>query len=172
VNPGTATLRVGATADLAATPVDAQGNAVTGSGSRVEWSSAAPRIARVDANGRVTAVAPGLAMIEARVGAARGQAAVQVTAPQTAQQTPPPRQTPPPAAPSAEFGTISVIVANVSATVFVDGVEVGFTPGEFRVRAGLRTIRIESEGYKAITERVQVDAGNTVRKRWTLQPEG
>jgi len=109
-------------------------------------------------------------MIEARVGGARGQAAVQVTAPQAAQQNPPPRQTPP--TPTAEFGAISVIVANVSATVFVDGVEVGFTPGEFRVRAGLRTIRIESEGYKAITERVQVDAGNTVRKRYTLQPEG
>ena len=64
------------------------------------------------------------------------------------------------------------MIANVSATVYVDGVEVGFAPGEFCVRAGMRTIRIETEGYRPITERLQVDAGNTVRKRYTLLPEG
>ena len=34
------------------------------------------------------------------------------------------------------------------------------------------TIRIENPGYKTLTERVQVDAGNTIRKTYPLVPEG
>ena len=117
-------------------------------------------------------------MIEARVGAARGQAAVQVTSPgQTAQQPPRtqvrPPVTPPVERPPAEqWGYVS-INADPFGTVFINGVEAGPTPlDRFQVRPGPVSVRIESPGYRTITDRLQVDAGNTVRKRYTLIPEG
>jgi serine/threonine-protein kinase len=174
ITPATATLRPGATTTLAATPVDAQGQTVAAG--PVVWSSSAPRIARVDSGGRVTGVAPGLAMIEARAGAVRGQAAIQVAAPATAQQPPQtPPQAPPAqqqAPPAAEFGFLS-INADPAATVFINGVNVGETPiANYRVRAGTVSIRVEAPGYRVITERVQIEPGATVPKRYSLTPEG
>jgi hypothetical protein len=56
--------------------------------------------------------------------------------------------------------------------VFIDGVDVGSTPVYKRaVKPGQHTIRIEAPGYKTVTQRVQVDPGNTVPKRLTLIPE-
>jgi PEGA domain-containing protein len=56
--------------------------------------------------------------------------------------------------------------------VYVDGVDAGQTPVvEYAVQPGRHTIRIERAGFKTMTERVQVDASNTVRKRYTLLPE-
>jgi serine/threonine-protein kinase len=83
--------------------------------------------------------------------------------------TPPP--TPPPAEVEAQgFLTID---AEPFGTVFIDGVNVGTTPiARYGVKPGAHTIRIESTGYKTQTVQVQVDAGNTVRKRITLTPEG
>ncbi|MBI1967716.1 MAG: protein kinase [Gemmatimonadetes bacterium] len=100
--------------------------------------------------------------------------APQPTRPQ--RQTPvqrPPAQQQTPAPPVEEWGYITIDATPVSGTVYVDGVEAGFTPlASYRVKPGLRTIRIQSEGYKTITDRLQVDAGNTVRKRYPLIPEG
>jgi hypothetical protein len=54
--------------------------------------------------------------------------------------------------------------------VFVDGREVGQTPVvEFDVSPGLHTVRVERPGFRTVTERVTVTAGQTVRKRWVLQ---
>jgi hypothetical protein len=81
---------------------------------------------------------------------------------------------PPPAQPPAaeEWGYLS-INANPFGTVFIDGVQVGDTPiDRHRVKPGSHTIRIENPGYKTITERVQVDPGNTIRKTYPLVPEG
>ena len=36
---------------------------------------------------------------------------------------------------------------------------------------GPHTIRIQSEGFRTLTDRLQVDVGNPVRKRYTLIPE-
>jgi hypothetical protein len=169
LDPATATLRPGGRVTLTATPVDAGGAPVAGQ--RVEWSSSDQRIARVDSQGRVTAVAAGLALIDAKVGDVHTQAAVQVQAPAAVVTPPrPPPQAPPVAA--VEEGYLS-IDAIPYGNVFIDNVEIGPTPiARYAVRPGQHTIRVENPGFKTKTERVQVDKGNTVRKRYTLDPEG
>jgi predicted Ser/Thr protein kinase len=57
--------------------------------------------------------------------------------------------------------------------LFIDGVDVGPTPVvRHTVRAGMHTIKVVREGFKTVGEQVQVDAGNTVAKRYTLLPGG
>jgi serine/threonine protein kinase len=170
VTPSTAQLRVGGTTVLQAQAVDAQGQAVPGT--VLTWSSSAPQIARVDSLGRVTAVAPGLAMIEALAGSARGQAAVSVASP-AAPTVQAPVRPPETAAPAAEqWGYIS-INATPAATVFINGVEAGETPlGNYRVRPGRVTIRLEAPGFRTVSEQVVVEAGATVRRTHSLLPEG
>ena len=52
----------------------------------------------------------------------------------------------------------------------IDGREVGGTPVvEYGVAPGRHTIRVERPGYKTKSEVVNVGAGETVRKRWTLE---
>src|SRR5881409_2051677 len=94
VAPPTITLRVGERSGLLATAFDRIGNVIPTV--RIIWSSNNLNVAKVDNNGTVTGVANGVAIIEARVGARRGQAAVQVTG--GAAAAPPPA---PPAAPAA-----------------------------------------------------------------------
>lgn len=168
LQPATASLRPGGSVAFTATLVDSAGSAVAGQ--RVEWTSSDAKVARVDAGGRVTAVGAGLAMIAARAGDVRGEAAVQVQAQQTATQTQrPPVQTPPPA---AEEGYLSIDAVPYG-TVYVDNVEIGPTPiARYAVKPGQHTIRIENPGYRTHSERVTVDNGNTVRKRIQLVPEG
>ena len=42
----------------------------------------------------------------------------------------------------------------------------------YAVPAGAHTIKVVREGFKSVSEKVQVDAGNTVPKRYTLLPGG
>src|SRR3954468_12627135 len=77
VAPPTVTIRVGERSGLLATAFDRIGNVVPTV--RIILSSNNANIAKVDNNGPITGVANGVAIIEARVGARRGQAAVQVT---------------------------------------------------------------------------------------------
>jgi len=93
VAPPSVTIRVGERTGLLATAFDRIGNVIPTV--RIIWSSNNLNVAKVDNNGTVTGVANGVALIEGRVGARRGQAAVQVTG--GASQAPPP--TAPPAAP-------------------------------------------------------------------------
>src|SRR5256885_15444603 len=93
VAPPTVTIRVGERTGLLATAFDRIGNVIPTV--RIIWSSNNLNVAKVDNNGTVTGVANGVAIIEARVGARRGQAAVQVTG--GSQPAPPPP--PPPPAP-------------------------------------------------------------------------
>jgi PEGA domain-containing protein len=97
-----------------------------------------------------------------------------------AQAAPPPRQRPRPtsraaqraAAPAVEEQGSLTVAADPFGEVFVDGVDAGQTPLiEYAVKPGRHTIRIERPGFKTVTEAVQVDANNTVRKRYTLLPE-
>lgn len=78
VAPPSITIKVGDRYGLLATAYDRRGNVVPTA--RAVWSSNSPQVARVDSNGTVTGVAPGVALIQARIRERHGQAAVQVTA--------------------------------------------------------------------------------------------
>src|SRR5436309_1447674 len=100
VAPPSITIRVGERSGLLATAFDRIGNVIPTV--TIIWSSKNINIAKVDNNGTVTGVGNGVAIIEARVGSRRGQAAVQVTGgsgPAQPPPAPPPGGPPPPAAP-------------------------------------------------------------------------
>jgi uncharacterized protein YjdB len=91
VSPGAATVAVGATTTLTATPRAADGTPLTGR--NIAWTSGGPSVATVSGNGVVTGVSAGTAQILATVDGVVGSATITVPAP-TAPPTPPP--TPPP----------------------------------------------------------------------------
>src|SRR5881396_1963935 len=93
VAPPTITIRVGERSGLLATAFDRIGNVIPTV--RIIWSSNNLAVAKVDNNGTVTGVGNGVAIVEARVGARRGQAAVQVTGGGPAQPPPAPPAAPP-----------------------------------------------------------------------------
>jgi alpha-tubulin suppressor-like RCC1 family protein len=76
VSPGTATLMVGRTVQLTATPRDAAGAPLTRS---VTWSSQSSTVASVSSTGLVTALAPGQAQITATSESASAQVTIAVT---------------------------------------------------------------------------------------------
>jgi eukaryotic-like serine/threonine-protein kinase len=77
-----------------------------------------------------------------------------------------------PRPPAAEAQGFLTIAADPFGEVFIDGVDVGQTPVvEYALKPGRHRIKIERPGFKTVTETVQVDANNTVRKRYTLLPE-
>jgi len=77
VSPASATLRVGATTQLTATPEDANGNPL--SGRTITWTSNQPAAATVNTAGLVTAVAVGAATITATSEGVSGPATLTVT---------------------------------------------------------------------------------------------
>ncbi len=93
VAPPTITIRVGERSGLLATAFDRIGNVIPTV--RIIWSSNNLAVAKVDNNGTVTGVGNGVAIVEARVGVRKGQAAVQVTGGASA----PPPANPPPVTP-------------------------------------------------------------------------
>src|SRR2546423_4427358 len=104
VAPPSVTIRVGERSGLLATAFDRIGNVIPTV--RIIWSSNNVAVAKVDNNGTITGVANGIAIIEARAGPRRGQAAVQVvggSAPAQPPAAPPggPPAAPPPAPPPA-----------------------------------------------------------------------
>ncbi len=90
VAPPTITIRVGERSGLLATAFDRIGNVIPTV--RIIWSSNNLAVAKVDNNGTVTGVGNGVAIVEARVGPRKGQAAVQVTG---GTGSPPPANPPP-----------------------------------------------------------------------------
>jgi WD40 repeat protein/Big-like domain-containing protein len=95
VAPPSLTIKIGERSGLLATAFDRAGNVIPTV--RVIWSSNNVAVAKVDNEGTVTGVGGGVAIVEARVGARKGQAAVQVMgAPGTG--------APPVARPAAEPG--------------------------------------------------------------------
>jgi len=88
VAPPSITIKVGERTGLLATAFDRAGNVIPTV--RVLWSSNNVAVAKVDNDGTVTGVAGGVALIEARVGARKGQAAVQVVGPGAAAAAAPP----------------------------------------------------------------------------------
>ena len=88
VTPAIAAVRVGGTVLIRAQPLDADN--LTLAGRRIIWSSSDPTVARVDAEGAVTGVAPGAVIIVATCEGRTAQAAVTITLPpiQTVSLTP------------------------------------------------------------------------------------
>ena len=78
VAPPTVSIKVGEHYGLIATAYDRVGNVLPAA--RIQWVSNNTAVARVDGSGTITGVAAGVAIIEARAGQKRGQAAVQVAA--------------------------------------------------------------------------------------------
>lgn len=76
VAPPSITIKIGEKSGLLATAFDRAGNVIPTV--RVIWSSNNVAVAKVDNQGTVTGVGGGVAIIEAHVGARKGQAAVQV----------------------------------------------------------------------------------------------
>jgi uncharacterized protein YjdB len=76
VDPGSATLIVGQTTQLTATPMDSDGNRL--SGRTISWSSSSSQIASVTSSGLVTAAAPGSATITATSEGKRGSSTITV----------------------------------------------------------------------------------------------
>src|SRR5947199_145436 len=76
VAPPTVTVKVGERSGLLATAFDRAGNVIPTV--RFIWSSNNVSVARGDNDGTVTGVGGGVAIVEARVGARKGQAAIQV----------------------------------------------------------------------------------------------
>ena len=80
ISPASASLVVGTTQQLTATTKDASNNILTGRS--IVWSSGSPAFASVDANGLVSAVAPGSATITATSEGQSGTSAITVVAAQ------------------------------------------------------------------------------------------
>ena len=80
VAPPSVSIKVGEHYGLLATAYDRVGNVLPAA--RIQWVSNNTAVARVDGTGTVTGVAAGVAIVEARAGQKRGQAAVQVAAAQ------------------------------------------------------------------------------------------
>jgi uncharacterized protein YjdB len=78
VAPPSISIKVGERYGLLATAYDRVGNVLPAA--KVVWASNNVQVARVDNTGTVVGVAPGVAIVEARAGQRRGQAAVQVAA--------------------------------------------------------------------------------------------
>src|SRR5437773_11727968 len=76
VAPPSVTIKVGEKNGLLATAFDRVGNVIPTA--RVIWSSNNVAVAKADNNGTVTGMGGGVATTEARVGARKGTAAVQV----------------------------------------------------------------------------------------------
>jgi len=93
VAPPSVTIKIGERSGLLATAFDRAGNVIPTV--RVIWSSNNVAVAKVDNQGTVTGVTGGVAIVEAHVGARKGQAAVQVLgAPAAATATQPPGNPP------------------------------------------------------------------------------
>jgi uncharacterized protein YjdB len=78
VTPSSATLRVGASVQLAATAKDSSGTVLNGRA--ITWSSSAPGVASVSASGAVSALAAGSATVTATSEGQSGTATISVTA--------------------------------------------------------------------------------------------
>src|SRR6202008_2116999 len=78
-----------------------------------------------------------------------------------------------PDAPAAAAQGYITVNADPYGELYVDGVDVGPTPVvRYAVPAGAHTIKVVREGYRTVSERVQVDEGNTVPKGYPRLPGG
>ncbi|MBK9406471.1 MAG: Ig-like domain-containing protein [Gemmatimonadetes bacterium] len=109
ISPPSGSIAQARTLQLSATPVDAQGNTITGR--TVSWNSSAPAVASVSSSGLVSGIAPGTANVTATVDGVVG------TAPITVTPTPVATATIIPGAPTVTVGstlTLTLLLADSS----------------------------------------------------------
>ena len=158
VSPATQSLVVGSTANLTAALADAAGKPLTGRS--ITWSSSRPTVATVSATGVVTAVAEGVAQIDAASEGKYGTAIITVT------RVPVARVDITPATLSlveGETGALTAVAKDANGAVLGDRVvtwrsnDVTIAPiyanGQIlAIRPGTVTITAESEGKTATLE--------------------
>ncbi|MFN8669656.1 MAG: Ig-like domain-containing protein [Gemmatimonadaceae bacterium] len=155
MNPTSGTVTQGKTLQLTATPLDGQGNPITGR--TIAWNSSAPAVASVSSTGLVTGIAAGSANITATIDGVVG------TTPVTVTPTPVASATIIPSAPTLTVGTtlgLTLLLADSSgaplspvgrnvgwavsnqavATVNGNGVVTAVSPGTVTVQATVESV--------------------------------
>jgi len=155
VAPPSVTIKVGERSGLLATAFDRAGNVIPTV--RVIWSSNNVAVARVDNNGTVTGAGGGVAIIEARAGTRKGQAAVQVVgAPAPAPAAPAGGttqaggQTQPPAPSGADPFTGQVIGTGPAAVLRIEPPTVYLLPSE-NTRVAPRALKDDGSPAAPVT---------------------
>src|SRR5438046_4090223 len=144
VAPPAVTIKVGERTGLLATAFDRAGNVIPTV--RIIWSSNNVAVARVDNNGTVTGVGGGVAIVEARAGTRKGQAAVQVVGaaaspPQTPPGSPPAGgQAQPPATSGVDPFAGQVVGSGPAAVLRIEPPTVYLLPSE-NTRVSPRSLR-------------------------------
>jgi serine/threonine protein kinase len=70
-----------------------------------------------------------------------------------------------------EYGLLTV-ASEPWGTLYIDDVEIGPTPvAAYRLSAGTYRLRIEQEGYRTRNETIVVSGGNSIRRRYSLEPQ-
>src|SRR5881398_1887698 len=144
VAPPSVTIRIGERSGLLATAFDRAGNVIPTV--RIIWSSNNVAVARVDNNGTVTGVGGGVAIVEARAGTRKGQAAVQVVGtaaapPQTPPGSPPAGgQAQPPATSGVDPFAGQVVGSGPAAVLRIEPPTVYLLPSE-NTRVSPRALR-------------------------------
>src|SRR5216117_889111 len=154
VAPPSVTIRIGERSGLLATAFDRAGNVIPTV--RIIWSSNNVAVARVDNNGTVTGVGGGVAIVEARAGTRKGQAAVQVVGaaaapPQTPPGSPPAGgQAQPPATPGVDPFAGQVVGSGPAAVLRIEPPTVYLLPSE-NTRVSPRALREDGSPAAPVT---------------------
>ncbi|HET7249286.1 MAG TPA: Ig-like domain-containing protein [Gemmatimonadales bacterium] len=163
VAPPSISIRVGEKYGLIATAYDRVGNVLPAA--RIQWVSNNTAVARVDGTGTVTGVTAGVAIVEARAGQKRGQAAVQVAA----AGAPPPNATTTAANTGADPYAGQPPGTGAAAVLRIDPPSVYLLPSE-HTRVSPRALRDDGSPaapvqvtWKSLREDIaSVDGGGTV----------
>jgi len=156
VAPPSVTIRIGERSGLLATAFDRAGNVIPTV--RIIWSSNNVAVARVDNNGTVTGVGGGVAIVEARAGTRKGQAAVQVVGAAAAPSPPatgganPPTggQAQPPATPGVDPFAGQVVGSGPAAVLRIEPPTVYLLPSE-NTRVSPRALREDGSPAAPVT---------------------
>jgi len=147
VAPPSVTIKIGERSGLLATAFDRVGNVIPTV--RIIWSSNNVAVARVDNNGTVTGVGGGVAIVEARAGTRKGQAAVQVVGAAAAPPpTPPVVGASPPPGPDAFAG--QVVGSGPAAVLRIEPPTVYLLPSE-NTRVSPRALREDGSPAAPVT---------------------
>ncbi len=155
VAPPSVTIRIGERSGLLATAFDRVGNVIPTV--RIIWSSNNVAVARVDNNGTVTGVGGGVAIVEARAGTRKGQAAVQVVGAAAAPPQTPPGGSPPaggqaqpPATPGVDPFAGQVVGSGPAAVLRIEPPTVYLLPSE-NTRVSPRALREDGSPAAPVT---------------------
>src|SRR5881397_3704629 len=156
VAPPSVTIRIGERSGLLATAFDRAGNVIPTV--RIIWSSNNVAVARVDNNGTVTGVGGGVAIVEARAGTRKGQAAVQVVGAAAAPSPPATGganpstggQAQPPATPGVDPFAGQVVGSGPAAVLRIEPPTVYLLPSE-NTRVSPRALREDGSPAAPVT---------------------